>query len=91
MVFGIKFVFTYMWIGYSLHGQGWRQRVLDGAWRGRGVCPEDDGVCPGAGVGAGPARLKIPSKPNCEWKPKQPQTLHSSSGGGTKEEQEEII
>ena len=54
-----------MWIGYSLHRQRWRQRVLDGAGRGRGVSPKDDGVWPGPGQ---LATLKIPSKPNCEWK-----------------------
>lgn len=35
---------TYMRVRYSLHGQGRRQAVLNGAWGGRGVGPQDDGV-----------------------------------------------
>ena len=46
---------TYMWIGYTLYRQGGRQSVLNGAWRGRRVGPEDDRV----GAGPGTSSLKI--------------------------------
>merc|ERR550519_1208496 len=39
---------TYMWVGNSLHWQGWRQGVLYGAGGCRGVGPQDDRVRPGA-------------------------------------------
>ena len=35
---------TYVWVGDSLDGEGWREGVLYGARGGRGVGPQDDRV-----------------------------------------------
>ena len=36
---------TYVWVGDSLDGEGWREGVLYGARGGRRVGPQDDRVC----------------------------------------------